>query len=63
MQGNGKQNLYGAGFPKEVKSVIEELRKNKFEAYIVGGCVRDILRGLEPKDWDIATDARPEEIR
>ncbi len=36
--------------------------KNGYEAYLVGGCVRDILRGTEPKDYDIATDARPEEI-
>jgi len=49
--------------PKEVKSVIKKLKDKKFEAYIVGGCVRDFLRGIEPKDWDITTSAKPEEIR
>ena len=49
--------------PSEVKSVIEKLRKAGHEAYIVGGCVRDLLRGVEPDDWDIATNAKPEEIQ
>ncbi|MBI2450340.1 MAG: HD domain-containing protein [Candidatus Nealsonbacteria bacterium] len=49
--------------PKEVKSVIAKLKKKGYEAYIVGGCVRDFLRGVEPKDWDITTNAKPEEIR
>lgn len=49
--------------PKEVQSVLEKLQKAGFEAYIVGGCVRDILSGVEPKDWDIATNAKPEEIQ
>ncbi len=48
--------------PKEVRSVIDKLEKKGFEAYIVGGCVRDFLRGVEPEDWDITTNAKPEEI-
>jgi len=48
--------------PKEVKIVINELKKAGFEAFIVGGCVRDILREVKPQDWDIATNAKPEEI-
>lgn len=48
--------------PEEVKSIIEELKKAGFQAYIVGGCVRDLLRGAEPEDWDVATNAKPEEI-
>ncbi|PIP25001.1 MAG: hypothetical protein COX34_01070 [Candidatus Nealsonbacteria bacterium CG23_combo_of_CG06-09_8_20_14_all_36_12] len=48
--------------PKEVKLVITQLKKQGFEAYIVGGCVRDFLRGVEPEDWDVATNAKPEEI-
>jgi poly(A) polymerase/tRNA nucleotidyltransferase (CCA-adding enzyme) len=48
---------------KEVKFVIGELKKKGFEAYIVGGCVRDFLRGVPPKDWDVATSARPGEIQ
>lgn len=49
--------------PKQVKAVIDELKKKNFEAYIVGGCVRDFLRDVEPEDWDITTNAKPEEIQ
>jgi len=49
--------------PKEVKSVIDKLKRNGFEAYIVGGCVRDFLRNVEPDDWDVATNAKPKEIQ
>ena len=50
--------------PKEVKLVIEKLEKTgRFEAFVVGGCVRDFLRGAEPEDWDVATNAKPEEIQ
>jgi poly(A) polymerase/tRNA nucleotidyltransferase (CCA-adding enzyme) len=52
-----------ARIPKEVRLVLDKLKKKGFEAYAVGGCVRDFLRGVEPKDWDIATNCRPEEIR
>ena len=44
-------------------SIIEDLRKNNFQAYLVGGCVRDLLCGIEPKDFDIATDATPNQIK
>jgi len=43
--------------------VCERLHSAGFEAYLVGGCVRDILLGKEPKDFDIATSARPEQIK
>ena len=49
--------------PKEVKTVIDKLKKAGFEAYIVGGCVRDFLRGKDPEDWDITTSAKPQEIQ
>lgn len=49
--------------PKEVKSIVEKLGENGFEGFLVGGCVRDLLRNAEPADWDIATNAKPEEIR
>lgn len=48
--------------PNEIKFVLRELNEKGFEAYIVGGCVRDFLRGEEPKDWDITTNAKPEQI-
>jgi len=49
--------------PKEVKEISALLAKNGFRAYLVGGCVRDLLIGKEPKDWDIATNAIPGEIQ
>ncbi|MGD0577099.1 MAG: HD domain-containing protein, partial [Candidatus Staskawiczbacteria bacterium] len=49
--------------PKEVKKIIQDLQKSGFEAYIVGGCVRDFLLQIEPKDWDVTTNAKPEEIQ
>jgi len=49
--------------PKEVKKIIQDLQKAGFEAYIVGGCVRDFLLGKDPKDWDVTTNAKPEEIQ
>src|SRR3989338_8431249 len=49
--------------PKEIKTIISKLKKRGFEAYVVGGCVRDILRGIVPHDWDVATNAKPEEIQ
>jgi len=49
--------------PSEVKNIMEKLGKAKFEAYIVGGCVRDLLRKIKPQDWDITTNAKPEEIQ
>ena len=48
--------------PKEVSYVTDTLEKAGFEAYLVGGCVRDLLMEIEPKDWDITTNAKPEEI-
>lgn len=48
--------------PGEVVTALDILQNNGFEAYIVGGCVRDSIMGKKPSDWDIATSARPEEI-
>jgi putative nucleotidyltransferase with HDIG domain len=48
--------------PKEIVSITEKIKNEGFEAYLVGGCVRDMLRGVDPKDWDIATNAKPEKI-
>src|SRR3989338_11302068 len=49
--------------PKEVKDTIRALNDMGFEAYAVGGCVRDFILGREPYDWDITTNAKPEEIQ
>ena len=43
--------------------VLYRLRDGGFEAFLVGGCVRDLLLGLEPKDFDVVTDALPEEVK
>ncbi len=50
-------------FPAEVIEVLQALKKASFESYMVGGCVRDLLMGKTPKDWDICTSANPEEIQ
>ena len=49
--------------PNEVQAIIDTLQKKGFEAFAVGGCVRDLLQGKEPKDWDITTNAKPEQIQ
>ena len=49
--------------PQEVKNILDKLSKAGYEAYAVGGCVRDLLLKKTPKDWDIATNAKPEEIQ
>lgn len=49
--------------PKKAKHIIETIQRAGFEAYIVGGCVRDSLLGREPEDWDITTSAKPWQIK
>jgi tRNA nucleotidyltransferase/poly(A) polymerase len=49
--------------PQEVVNAVETLEKGGFQAYLVGGCVRDIFLGRKPKDWDITTNAKPEDIQ
>ncbi len=48
--------------PHPVSRVTETLQGAGFEAYLVGGCVRDLIMGKKPKDWDVTTNARPQEI-
>ncbi len=48
--------------PKDVSYVTETLEQAGFEAYLVGGCVRDLLLEKTPKDWDITTNANPDQI-
>lgn len=49
--------------PEEVSHITDTLQNAGFEAYLVGGCVRDLLREKTPKDWDITTNATPEEVQ
>lgn len=49
--------------PKNVRLIIKVLEDNGYEAYAVGGCVRDAVLGREPNDWDITTSAMPETVK
>ena len=49
--------------PKEIRAAVAILQSAGFEAYLVGGCVRDLLLKQQPKDWDITTSARPDKIQ
>lgn len=49
--------------PADVRGILLTLKRAGFEAYAVGGCVRDSLLGISPQDWDICTSARPEETQ
>jgi len=43
-------------------SIVRKLREHGYQAFLVGGCVRDLLLGREPADYDVATDATPDEV-
>lgn len=49
--------------PQEIKEILKKLKDAGYEAHIVGGCVRDLLMKKGPKDWDITTNAKPEDIQ
>ena len=49
--------------PQEVHDTIDTLQDDGYRAYLVGGCVRDLVIGIKPKDWDVATNAKPEEVQ
>ena len=57
------KNRPNFNIPKEISQITEVLENASFEAYIVGGCVRDLLINKTPKDWDITTNAKPEDIK
>jgi poly(A) polymerase len=52
-----------SGISPNALRVLHRLREGGFQAFLVGGCVRDLLIGMEPKDFDVATDALPEEVK
>lgn len=54
--------MYKIDVPLEAQEVIKKLQGAGYEAYVVGGCVRDSLLGLKPHDWDICTSANPDEV-
>ena len=49
--------------PADIEKVVDRLLDAKHDAYVVGGSVRDALRGVDPHDWDVTTDATPDEIQ
>ncbi len=49
--------------PQKAQYIIETIQDAGFEAYVVGGCVRDSILGREPEDWDITTSAKPEQVK
>ncbi len=49
--------------PREIETILNKLNKAGFEAYAVGGCIRDLLLKQKPKDWDITTKAQPKQIQ
>lgn len=54
--------MFKINIPNNANQIINILQHNGFKAYVVGGCVRDSLLGRTPKDWDITTNATPDEI-
>lgn len=54
--------MFNINIPEDVNLILDKLNENQYEAYIVGGCVRDSILFLEPKDWDITTSATPDQI-
>ena len=57
-----EKTIKNESIPSEILEVMNTLEKAGFEAFLVGGCVRDLLLNRKPKDWDITTNAAPEEI-
>ncbi|MBU8897029.1 CCA tRNA nucleotidyltransferase [Corallococcus sp. M34] len=56
-------NLHNADIPRPVIEVISRLRELGHAVYLVGGCVRDMVRQVQPKDFDVATSALPQEVQ
>lgn len=54
---------FNINIPDDVQTILNTLQKNNYEAFVVGGCVRDTLMGRNPKDWDITTNATPEQVK
>jgi hypothetical protein len=58
-----KPGMYFIDPPKEVMHIIDVLMQHGYEAYAVGGCIRDSVMGRQPKDWDITTSAYPDVVK
>lgn len=60
---SGQHSLQRGQFSRHAVSIVERLQNAGYQAYLVGGCVRDQLLGITPKDFDVATSATPEQVR
>lgn len=60
---NANMEKLRSSVPPEIITLCQALKNGGFEAFLIGGCVRDILLGREPKDWDITSNATPEQIQ
>ena len=49
--------------PENARKILDTIHKAGYEAYVVGGCVRDSILGRTPGDWDITTSAKPQQIK
>jgi poly(A) polymerase len=63
MEKRQKPRLHADWIDPDARSIVERLQKAGHTTYLVGGCVRDLLAGIHPKDYDIATSAHPEQVR
>jgi len=61
--GPRQHSLQRSQFSRNAVNVVERLQNAGYQAYLVGGCVRDLLIGVQPKDFDVATSATPEQVR
>src|SRR5690606_719557 len=61
--GNRQHSVNRSSISRNAVMVVERLQKAGYQAYAVGGCVRDLLLDLPPKDFDVATSATPEQVR
>lgn len=60
---SGQHSLQRGQFSRHAVNIVERLQNAGYQAYLVGGCVRDQLLGITPKDFDVATSATPEQVR
>ncbi|NER65060.1 polynucleotide adenylyltransferase PcnB [Pseudomonas sp. MAFF212427] len=60
---SGQHSLQRGQFSRHAVNIVERLQTAGYQAYLVGGCVRDQLLGITPKDFDVATSATPEQVR
>lgn len=60
---SGQHGLSSKKISSGARKVVEQLNSDGYEAYLVGGCVRDLMMGLKPKDFDVATNATPEQVK